>query len=590
MTKQIKNIKQIINDYMNNGFHGKDNANMIRHVSGLFNWVTQYNMKRDALDIYKKLAPSAARLHEKGAIHIHDLWTSIYCAYCSGFSLQDIINNGLFLSLRAGPAKRLDSIMNHIVNFCVSAQQEFAGAVAFSSFDTLLAPFIKKEQLTYKKVRQELQSFFFNVGQPSRYGYQSLFLNINVDLTLPSRFHGVAPTIGGETMPFTYDDCTNEMDMINRAICDNHMNGDYYGAPFTFPIITVQVGKNFDWDNPIRRNYVELSAKRGQPYWLNYNVDYLDEDMNLSMCCRLKINYNELIYHTGGVFAPGDPTGSVGVVSLNMPRIGHTAKTEDEIYNKIDIVLDAAREQLIAKRLLVNKSLKNGLLPTTSHALPRGFDFHFNTIGIVGMHDFCLNYLHEPLWKLTSQLLTIKILKYIRERLATFQQEDKMLYNLEQSPAERTAARFAFYDKEKYKNIIIELNDGNSYTYTNSTHLPPYHQNLFERIDIEGKFQREFTGGSVTHLFLDELSETESLSKFTQNICNDSELGYFSFTPCLSHCKKHRHTYIGLFPLCPKCGAPTTIYSRIVGYYRPLENWNPAKLLEFEKRYHYHVN
>ncbi|MHA1275831.1 MAG: ribonucleoside triphosphate reductase [Candidatus Helarchaeota archaeon] len=589
MNKKIKQIRRIVNDYMSNGFHQNDNANMVRHVSGLFNWVTQYDMKKYALAIYDNLAPNAVRLHEDGAIHIHDLWTSVYCAYCSGFDLRKIILDGLHLAKRAGPAKRLDSILNQIINFIVSIQQEFAGAIAFSSFDTLLAPYIKKYNLSYKKVKQEIQSLFYNLNQPSRYGFQSPFVNFNVDLVVPKHLRGVQPVIGGELLPFTYDDCKEQMDMINRAICEMHIEGDYNSAPFTFPIITVQIGSKFDWDDPIRSEYIKLSSLRGQPYWLNYNVDYLDEDMNLSMCCRLKIDYNELIYHTGGVYSPGDATGSIGIVSLNMPRVGYLSTTEDQIYEMVDEILEAARNQLIAKRILINKSLDNHLLPATSFHLQRGFKFHFNTIGIVGMHDFCMNYLNEPIWTPASQALVVKVLKYINEQLAKFQVEDKMLYNLEQTPAERTAARFAYYDFNKYKDVFISVKENDVVEYTNSTHLPVEHDNIFDRIEIEGKFQREFTGGSVSHLFLDEVSNTKGLSKFAQNICEKSQLGYFSFTPTLSNCRECRQTYVGNFLVCPRCGADTDVYSRIVGYYRPVNQWNPAKKLEFDKRKQFQI-
>ncbi|HUX99390.1 MAG TPA: anaerobic ribonucleoside-triphosphate reductase, partial [Candidatus Deferrimicrobium sp.] len=317
--------------------------------------------------------------------------------------------------------------------------------------------------------------------------------------------------------------------------------------------------------------------------------DYLDEDMNLSMCCRLKIDYNELIYHTGGVYSPGDATGSVGIVSLNMPRVGYKSTTEEQVYENIDDLLEAARNQLIAKRILIDKSLQDGLLPATAYQLQRGFKFHFNTIGIIGMHDFCMNYIHEPIWTPASQALVVKVLRYINGRLAEFQVEDKMLYNLEQTPAERTAARFAYYDSQKYKNIYVSVKENDILEYTNSTHLPVDHDNIFDRIEIEGKFQREFTGGSVSHLFLDEVSNMDGLSKFAQNICEHSQLGYFSFTPTLSNCKECQHTYVGNFMVCPRCGEATEVYSRIVGYYRPVNQWNPAKKLEFRLRKQFQV-
>jgi ribonucleoside-triphosphate reductase len=589
MNTKLKTIKKVVNDYLTNGFHQRDNANMVRHVSGLFNWITQYDMKKHALDVYKKLSPQAVKMHESGALHIHDLWTSVYCAYCSGFDLRKIIHDGLYLAKRAGPAKRFDSILNQIINFIVSIQQEFAGAIAFSSFDTLLAPFLKKHPMNERKIKQEIQSFFFNLNQPSRYGFQSPFVNLNVDLVVPKHLNGITPIVGGELMTFTYDDCKEQMDMINRAICKMHIEGDHDNAPFTFPIITVQVGSNFDWDDPIRGEYMKLASLRGQPYWLNYNVDYLDEDMNMSMCCRLKIDYNEIIRHTGGIFAPGDATGSIGVVSLNMARVGYRCSNEDQIYERIDKLLQAARLQLMAKRVLVDKSYNDGLLPATRQHLQRGFKFHFNTIGIVGMHDFCMNYLNEPIYTSTSQLLVVKILQYINRRLAEYQFEDKMLYNLEQTPAERTAARFAFYDLKKYKNIYISVKDKDVVEYTNSTHLPVDFDNIFEKIRIEGMFQKEFTGGCVTHLFLDEISNPQGLTKFAQSICEHSELGYFSFTPTISNCTTCQRTLVGTFHTCPYCKTECDVYSRIVGYYRPVKHWNPAKQLEFSKRNHFQV-
>jgi len=587
MGKKLREIKTIIKDYFNNGYSQRDNANMITHVSGLLNWVTQEIMRETTLEAYGKIAPKAVKLHNNGALHIHDLWLSKYTPYCSGFNLQDIILDGLFLAKRAGPAKRLDSILNQLINFIVSASQEIAGATAFSNFDTFLAPFIKKEDLSYKKVKQEIQSFFFNVNQPSRYGWQSVFLNLNVDIIPPKYLLDRAIIIGEELMPFTYEECKSQMDLINRAICEMHIKGDYNRQPFTFPIITVQVGKNFDWQDPICLEYMKLAALRGQPYFLNTNVPYIDEESSLSMCCRLNINYNDLKHHTGGIFTPGDATGSIGVVSLNMPRIGRIARNEEMIYERVDKLLDAARTQLIGKRLLVNESFKRGLLPTIAQHLKHGLERHFNTIGIVGMHDFCMNYFDPPLpiYNSTAQTLVRKILSYIGKKLEEFQREDKMLYNLEQTPAERTAGRFAYYDNQKFKgNTYIHIRNNGHLQYVNSTHLPPEFDNLSKKIEVEGDFQSFFTGGSVCHLFMNEISNNEGLVKFVKKICNNSDLGYFSITPTLTHCKKCKQVLIGNFPICPSCNDKTIIYSRITGYYTPVGAWNPSKQEEFYLR------
>jgi len=586
LRKKIKNIDEIINDYIKNEFHQKDNANMSFCISGLYNWVNQYIFKKEAI---QSLPKKVRKAHENGSIHIHDLWTSRYMFYCSSFNLEDIINNGLLLAKRAGAPKHFSTALNQIINFITSAQQEVAGAVAFNDFDILLAPLVKNDKLTYKQVKQEVQSLFFNINQASRYGAQAPFLNLTIAIDIPKRYENLVPMIDGNLTSFNYFDCEREIAMIDKAICEMHIEGDYNHTPFTFPIITVKIGKKFDYESETAKNIIEMARESGHPYFLNYNVDYIDEDSCLALCCRLKIEYDELQAHSGGVWSINTSTGSIGVVSINMPRIGLQAKDYNDIIRILDDRMELARLQLKIKRRNIKKSLDMGLLPTLKVYIPRGTDFHFSTIGVVGFHDFCMNYLGEPLWTKTSISLVRKILKHMNKKIVEFQKEDKVLYNLEATPAERTAARFAYYDKKRFKNPYISVNLNGKEEYTNSTQLPVDYPYLTKKIKVEGEFQRFFTGGSMTHIFIDEKPSHEGLLKFVKRITDKSNLGYFSITPTITSCKDCKGRFVGSFMKCPKCNGKTDIYSRIVGYYRPIRSWNPSKKEEFKRRKHFKI-
>ncbi|MHA1377530.1 MAG: ribonucleoside triphosphate reductase [Candidatus Helarchaeota archaeon] len=583
-------IESQIKKYLFDSFTQNDNANTRKSFSGLVNSVSQYDFKRNALNDLYRHAPDAVKAHEVGLIHIHDLWTSRFCGYCSGWDLRQIIRDGLDLVVSAKPAKHLQTILNHMINFIVTAQREWAGALAFSDVDVLLAPFVKNDNLNYRQVKQHIQNFVFNLNFPTRYGDQPPFVNITLDLTLPNRYKGVPAILAGKEQSFTYDQLKNEMDLINKAFFEVINEGDAKGNPFTFPIPTIALDKNFEYDTEIGRLLMKLTAKKGSPYFLNYNVDYLEPESNLSMCCRLRIDYTEIEKHSGGLWAIGENTGSIGVVSLNMPRIGFLSKKNGNLFDNLDKVLEIARKQLKHKRNVINQSLNNGLLPTTQRTLCAGFQNHFNTIGLVGFHDFCMNYIGKPIYSLAGRALTKKILRYIREKIADFQREDKMLYNLEQTPAEKTAGRFAFHDYKDFGDAAYySVNYDGILEYTNSTHLPVDYNGIIDKIKIEGEFHREFTGGCITHLFMDEISNIDGLTKFIKRTAENSDLSYFSITPTLSVCENCRKTFVGNFPECPICNGQTIIWSRVTGYYRPVERWNPAKRTEFKLRTTYHL-
>lgn len=587
-------IDSQIHKYLNDGFVQNDNANARKSFSGMVNSVSQFDFRRNALrDLYKHV-PEAVRAHEVGMIHIHDLWTSRFCGYCGGWNLRQILLEGLDLVIKAKPASHLQTVFNHLINFIVTAQREWAGAMAFSDIDVLLAPFIRVEKLSYKEVKQDVQSFVFNLNFPTRYGDQPPFVNITVDLQVPERYKGVPAIVGGKEMSFTHDQCEEEMNMINTAFFEILMEGDGAGSPFTFPIPTVAIDKTFDYGSDIAQKLMTVTALRGSPYFLNYNVDYLKPDDNLAMCCRLRLNYEELQKHSGGIWSIGENTGSIGVVSINMPRIGFiTATNGSNLYNSINTVLEIARQQLKYKRKVITESLETGLLPATKKILCNKFDYHFNTIGIVGMHDFCMNMIGKPIFSNEGQDLTIKVLRYIRKKIETFQVEDEMLYNLEQTPAEKTAGRFAYEDYKyfgKDAGLYFSIQDEHgNLEYTNSTHLPVDYDGLVEKIDIEGKFHEEFTGGCITHLFMDSISNVESLTKFVKRVAENSNLSYFTLTPTLSVCVNCKKTMIGTFVTCPTCNSETDIWSRVTGYYRPVKAFNPAKQAEFRIRKHYIV-
>jgi len=584
-------IESLIHRYLKNSFVQNDNANTRKSFSGMVNSVAQFDFKRNALRDLYKYSPASVRAHESGLIHIHDLWTSRFCGYCSGWDLRQIIRDGLNLVITATPAKHLQTICNHMINFIVTAQREWAGAMAFIDVDVLLAPFVRADNLSYKRVKQNLQNFIFNLNFPTRYGDQPPFVNITLDLQVPKRYVGEPAIVGGKEQSFTYDQCQKEMDMINTAIFEILEEGDAAGTPFTFPIPTIAIGSDFDYENEIAKKLVRLTAVKGSPYFLNYNVDYLRPDDNLSMCCRLRINYSEIIEHSGGLWAIGENTGSIGVVSLNMARLGFLARGErTSLWDEIDIVLQLARQQLKFKRKAINKSLKSGLLPTTLRMLCRGFHNHFNTVGIVGMHDFCMNYIGKPIYSIEGQALTKHVLRYISKRLHEFQIEDRMLYNLEQTPAEKTAGRFAHADFKLFGTVpYFSVEENGIREYTNSTHLPVDYRGIVDKIKIEGSFHREFSGGCICHLFLDEVSNPEGLTEFIKRTAENSDLSYFSITPTLSTCNSCHKTFIGNHVRCLSCGKKTEVWSRVTGYYRPVDSYNPAKKIEFKFRTTYRI-
>ena len=525
--------------------------------------------------------------HRNADLHIHDL--SMLTGYCAGWSLKQLIQEGLGGvpgKITSAPAKHLATLCNQMVNFLGIMQNEWAGAQAFSSFDTYLAPFVKTDKLTYNEVKHCIESFIYGVNTPSRWGTQAPFSNITLDWTVPADLANQPCIVGGKPQDFTYAGCKAEMDMINRAFIEVMIEGDANGRGFQYPIPTYSITRDFDWsDTENNRLLFEMTAKYGTPYFSNYiNSDMEPSDVR-SMCCRLRLDLRELRKKSGGFFGSGESTGSVGVVTINLPRIAYLSATPEEFYKRLDRMMDIAARSLKIKRTTITKLLEEGLYPYTKRYLG-GFDNHFSTIGLVGMNEACLNaaWLRKDLTHKDAQDFAVDVLNHMRNRLSDYQEQYGDLYNLEATPAESTSYRLAKHDKKRYPDIIT-AHEGAAPYYTNSSHLPVgYTEDVFEALDIQDRLQTLYTSGTVFHTFLGEkLPDWKAAAALVRKIAENYELPYYTISPTYSVCVDH-----GYLPgeqcTCPHCGKKTEVYSRITGYYRPVQNWNDGKSQEFKDR------
>lgn len=533
------------------------------------------------------------KAHKNADIHIHDL--SMLTGYCAGWSLKQLIQEGLggvTGRITSAPAKHLSVLCNQMVNFLGIMQNEWAGAQAFSSFDTYLAPFVKADHLTYREVKKCIESFIFGVNIPSRWGTQAPFSNITLDWTVPNDLANLPAIVGGKEQDFTYGDCKEEMDMINRAFIETMIEGDAQGRGFQYPIPTYSITKDFDWsDTENNRLLFEMTAKYGTPYFSNYiNSDMEPSDVR-SMCCRLRLDLRELRKKSGGFFGSGESTGSVGVVTINMPRIAYLSKNEEEFYERLDKMMDIAARSLHIKRVVISRLLDEGLYPYKKRYLG-SFDNHFSTIGLIGMNEAGLNakWIRKDLTHPETQKFTKDVLNHMRERLSDYQEEYGDLYNLEATPAESTTYRLAKHDVEQFPDIITAAEDCGTPYYTNSSHLPVgYTEDVFAALDIQDELQTLYTSGTVFHTFLGEkLPDWKSAAALVRKIAENYKLPYYTMSPTYSICKNHGYIS-GEQYTCPICGEETEVYSRITGYYRPVKNWNDGKLQEFKERKVYDV-
>ena len=531
--------------------------------------------------------------HRNCDMHIHDL--SMLTGYCAGWSLKQLIEEGLGGvpgKITSAPAKHLSTLCSQMVNFLGIMQNEWAGAQAFSSFDTYLAPFVKVDSMSYGEVKQCIQSFVYGVNTPSRWGTQAPFSNITLDWVVPQDLKDVRALVGGETMDFTYGDCQKEMDLVNKAFIEIMIEGDANGRGFQYPIPTYSITRDFDW-SPTENNKMlfEMTAKYGTPYFSNYiNSDMQPSDVR-SMCCRLRLDLRELRKKTGGYFGSGESTGSIGVVTINMPRIAYLAANETDFYKRLDHIMDLAARSLKVKRTVITKLLDAGLYPYTKRYLGH-LNNHFSTIGLVGMNEAGLNakWIRADMTDPKCQTFAKQVLDHMRERLSDYQEQYGDLYNLEATPAESTAYRLAKHDVEMFPDIITAAEPGGAPYYTNSSHLPVgYTDDIFSALDIQDELQTRYTSGTVFHAFLGEKLPTwEAAAKLVRKIAENYRLPYYTISPTYSVCAEHGYLEGEQFT-CPHCGRKTEVYSRITGYYRPVQNWNAGKTEEYKARMEYNI-
>ena len=586
----VLDYKKTVDNYLKiNDWRVKENSTVTYSVGGLIlsnsGAITANYWLSEVYD------EEIANAHRNGDLHLHDL--SMLTGYCAGWSLKQLIQQGLGIpgKINSTPASHLSTLCNQMVNFLGIMQNEWAGAQAFSSFDTYLAPFVRVDKLSQKEVKQCIQSFIFGVNTPSRWGTQAPFSNITLDWTVPADLRDLPAIVGGKEQDFTYGDCQKEMDMVNKAFIEIMTEGDANGRGFQYPIPTYSITKDFDWsETENNRLLFEMTAKYGTPYFSNYiNSDMEPSDVR-SMCCRLRLDLRELRKKSGGFFGSGESTGSVGVVTINMPRIAYLSKTEDEFYQRLDHMMDIAARSLKTKRTVITKLLDAGLYPYTKYYLGT-FENHFSTIGLVGMNEACLNarWLHKDLTDPEALEFTKAVLNHMRERLSDYQEKYGDLYNLEATPAESTSYRLAKHDRARYPEIITANMNGTPY-YTNSSHLPVgYTEDIFSALDIQDDLQTLYTSGTVFHAFLGEkLPDWRAAADLVRKIAENYKLPYYTMSPTYSVC--HDHGYItGEHFTCPKCGKDTEVWSRITGYYRPVQNWNDGKVQEFKDRKEYNI-
>ena len=587
----LVNYKDLVDNYLKiNDWRVKENSTVTYSVGGLIlsnsGAITANYWLSEVYD------DEIADAHRSAAIHLHDL--SMLTGYCAGWSLKQLIQEGLGGvpgKITSSPAGHLSTLCNQMVNFLGIMQNEWAGAQAFSSFDTYLAPFVKIDNLSQKEVKQCVQSFIYGVNTPSRWGTQAPFSNITLDWTVPNDLKNLPAIVGGKEMDFTYGDCQKEMDMVNKAFIEIMIEGDANGRGFQYPIPTYSITRNFDWSETENNKLLfEMTAKYGTPYFSNYiNSDMEPSDVR-SMCCRLRLDLRELRKKSGGFFGSGESTGSIGVVTINMPRIAYLAADEKDFYSRLDNLMDIAARSLKTKRTVITKLLEQGLYPYTRRYLGT-FNNHFSTIGLIGMNEVGLNakWLRADLTDAKTQRFTRDVLNHMRERLSDYQEMYGDLYNLEATPAESTTYRFAKHDKEQYPDIITANMNGTPY-YTNSSHLPVgYTEDVFSALDIQDDLQTLYTSGTVFHAFLGEkLPDWKAAANLVRKIAENYKLPYYTMSPTYSVCRDHGYLTGEQFT-CPICGQKTEVYSRITGYYRPVQNWNDGKAQEYRDRKVYNI-
>ena len=587
---------QLIDKYLEKlDWQVNENSNMAYSLQGLNNYIASEISKTYWLN--KIYPPEIRQAHLEGDIHIHDL--GLLSVYCVGWDLMDLLTTGFSGAegkVESSPAKHFRSALGQIVNFFYTLQGEAAGAQAFSNFDTLLAPFIRYDHLDYKEVKQALQEFIFNINVPTRVGFQTPFTNITLDLKPSSLFKDMPVIIGGKPQAETYGEFQKEMDILNQAFLEVMIEGDAKGRVFTFPIPTYNITKDFDWDAP-QLNYLwEATAKYGIPYFSNFINSDMDPNDARSMCCRLRLDTRKLASRGGGLFGANPLTGSIGVVTINLPRIGYKAKNEEEFFEYLEPVLVIAKNSLEIKRKVLERYTENGLYPYTRFYLRNIYERfgeywknHFSTIGIIGMNEACLNLFGKSIATPEGREFALKVMDYLRQRLLDFQEETECNYNLEATPAEGASYRLALLDKKHFPDIITANCDDEAPFYTNSTHLPVnYSDDIFEVLDLQDELQTKYTGGTVLHIYAGErVEQGESIKKLVKTVCENYRLPYFTFSPTFSICPQHGYL-IGEQPICPQCHQPTEVFSRIVGYLRPVSQWNEGKKAEFKLRKTFH--
>jgi len=592
MKSTILDYKDVVNSYVKvEDWRVKENSTVTYSVGGLIlsnsGAVTANYWLSEIYD------EEIAEAHRNADIHIHDL--SMLTGYCAGWSLRQLIKEGLggiTGKITSAPARHLSVLCNQMVNFLGIMQNEWAGAQAFSSFDTYLAPFVKVDNLSYPEVKKCIEAFIYGVNTPSRWGTQAPFSNITLDWTVPDDLAELPALVGGVEMDFKYKDCKKEMDMVNKAFIETMIEGDSNGRGFQYPIPTYSITKDFDWsDTENNRLLFEMTAKYGTPYFSNYiNSDMQPSDVR-SMCCRLRLDLRELRKKTGGFFGSGESTGSVGVVTINMPRIAYLSANKDEFYARLNHMMDIAARSLKIKRGVITKLLNEGLYPYTKRYLGT-FENHFSTIGLIGMNEVGLNanWLRADMSDPRTQEFTKEVLNHMRERLSDYQEQYGDLYNLEATPAESTTYRLAKHDRKRWPGIKTAGKPGDTPYYTNSSHLPvDYTVDIFDALDIQDELQTLYTSGTVFHAFLGEkLPDWKAAASLVRTIASNYKLPYYTLSPTYSICKEHGYL-AGEVKVCPHCGAKTEVYSRITGYYRPVQNWNDGKLQEYANRTEYDI-
>ena len=589
----------LIDKYLENlDWKVNENSNMGYSLQGLNNYVSAEITKTYWLD--KIYTSKIGQAHKEGDLHIHDL--NLLSVYCVGWDLTDLLQEGftgVAGKVASKPAKHFRSALGQVVNFFYTLQGEAAGAQAFSDFDTLLAPFIRADKLSYDEVKQAIQEFVFNVNVPTRVGFQTPFTNITLDLECPKHMADNPVIIGGEMQDTTYGEYQEEMNMLNKALLEVLSEGDANGRVFTFPIPTVNITKDFNWDNPVIESLWEASAKYGIPYFSNFINSDMDPEDARSMCCRLRIDNRQLEYRGGGLFGSNPMTGSAGVVTINLPRLALKSKNEKEFFKGLAELMDMAKDSLETKRKVLERLTDANLYPYTKFYLRnikqrfnQYWKNHFSTIGLIGTNEAALNLLGVDIGTEKGKAFAEKTLDFMRDRLVEYQKETGNNYNLEATPAEGTTYRLAQLDKASFPDRAHFANGIGAEVkcpfYTNSSHLPVnYTDDLFELMDLQDNLQTKYTGGTVIHFFLGErMDDPQTLKKLVKTICENYKLPYFTFSPSFSICKNHGYI-VGEHPECPKCGESTEVYSRVVGFLRPVSQWNKGKQAEFEMREHY---